>query len=118
MTKDFLVASRYAEALFQIARSLHQDEEVQAELESFSSALKSSPDLEQMLKNPSFKIEEKRGFLQRIYQERRQEIYEILLNFFTVLFEKNRFDRVCQYSRNYGQGTRNSYRSPRQASPW
>ena len=91
MTKDLLAAHRYASALFEIARELHQDEEVEAELESISAAFKKSPDIERFLANPSLKTGEKRNFLQRIYQERNHEIYEVLMNFFTILFEKNRF---------------------------
>ena len=91
MTKDLLAAHRYAQALFDIARDLHQDEVVEAELDSISAALKKSSDIEKFLANPSLKTEQKRKFLQRIYQETDHPIYEILVNFFTILFEKNRF---------------------------
>ena len=91
MTKDLLVAQRYAQALFEIARQMHQDHLIEAELESVSTALKQNASIEKFLANPSLNTDEKRKLLQRIYQERNQEIYEILLNFFTILFEKNRF---------------------------
>jgi F-type H+-transporting ATPase subunit delta len=91
MVKDLLAAHRYAQALFEIARELHQDEQVEAELEAVSTALKNSPPIEKFLANPALKTDQKRKFLQRIYQERNHEIYEVLLNFFTILFEKNRF---------------------------
>jgi len=91
VTKDLLAAQRYAQALFEIARQLHQDHLIEAELESISAALKQTPDIEKFLANPSLKTEEKRKLLQRIYQEQKHEVYEILLNFLTILFEKNRF---------------------------
>ena len=91
MIKDLLAAQRYAQALFEIARTLHRDEEIEAELDALSAGLKKSPEIEKFFANPSLKNEEKRVFLQRIYQERRQDYYELVLNFFTVLFEKNRF---------------------------
>ena len=91
MVKDLLAATRYAQALFEIARSLHKADEIEAELESFSKALKQSPELLKLFTNPSFDLDKKKKFLQKIYQERQHEIYEVLLNFFTVLFEKGRF---------------------------
>ena len=91
MVKDLLAAQRYAQAMFEIARELHQDEAVEVELDSVAAALKSSPTLEKFLANPAVKTDDKRKFLQRIYQERNQPIDEILLNFFTVLLEKGRF---------------------------
>ena len=89
--KDLLAASRYAQALFEIARMTHKDEEIEAELEAFSTALQRSPDLEKFFKNPQLSSEQKKNFLLRIYQERNHEIYEVLMNFFMILFEKQRF---------------------------
>ena len=101
MTKDLLAAHRYAQALFEIARDLHQDEQVEAALEALSASLKQSPDIEKSLANPALKVGEKRRFFQRIYQEHPPKagsplagmppVNEVLLNFFTVLFEKGRF---------------------------
>ena len=92
--KDLLAANRYAGALFEIARMTHKDEEIEAELEASSSALKSSPELEKFLTNPQLSNEQKRSLLMRIYQERNHEIYEVLLNFFMILFEKQRFHLI------------------------
>ena len=90
MTKDLLAAHRYAQALFEIARDMHKDEEIEAALEALSASLRQSPELEKSLANPALKVEEKRRFFQRLYQER-SPLNEVLLNFFTVLFEKGRF---------------------------
>ncbi len=111
--KDILAANRYAQALFEIARATHKDEEIEAELCAFSDALKSSPELEKALNNPGFKNEQKRKFLLKLYQERNHEIYETLLNFFSVLFEKNRFNLIHDIAVSFkriadeaqGQGT-------------
>lgn len=94
MVKDLLVADRYATALFEIARVLHKDEEIEAELESLSRALQDDPALEKSFANPSLKAEEKRKFLQKIYQERKEPFYETLLDFFSLLFEKDRFNMI------------------------
>ncbi len=89
--KDLLAASRYANALVEISRLTHEDQVIETELESFSTALKKSPELEEFFKNPQLSLEQKRKFLMRIYQDRNHEIYETLLNFFMILFEKQRF---------------------------
>ena len=94
MIKDLLVAERYARALFDLARVLHRDDQIQTELDNFSMALKNDPGLERLFNNPSLKTEEKRKFLQRLYQERREDFYETLLDFYTVLLDKDRFPLV------------------------
>lgn len=111
--KDLLVADRYAAALFEIARLIHQDEAIEAELENLSKALKNLPALEKTLSNPHFKTEQKRKFLQKLYQERKEPFYETLLDFFTLLFEKNRFELIHEIAVSFkriadeaqGQGT-------------
>ena len=102
MIKDLSAARRYAQALFDIARDLHRDDDVGSELDSLSAALIRMPEIEKFMENPSLKTEEKRRFFQRLYQKSPSKadlpkaggetsVPELLLNFFTVLFEKNRF---------------------------
>ena len=88
MVKDLLAAQRYARALFEIARDLRRDEEIEAELETLSAAMKADPAIERFLSNPGLSLEDKKKFLGRLYRESSNEM---LLNFFLVLFEKNRF---------------------------
>ena len=92
--KDLLAANRYAQALFNIARMLHKDEEIEAELEAFSTALKKSTEFNKFFENPGIPVEQKIKSLLRIYQERNHEIYEVLINFFSILLEKNRFELI------------------------
>ena len=87
--KDLLAAERYAKALFEIVIPLLMDREIEAELIAFSEALKSAPEIEKFLSNPYFKLEEKKNLLERTYSKQ-----TILLNFFTLLLEKNRFDLI------------------------
>jgi F-type H+-transporting ATPase subunit delta len=99
--KDLLVAYRYAEALFEIARQIHKDEEVEAELEAFCTALKKSPEFEMFFKNPQLSLDQRKTFLMRIYQGRNHEIYTILLNFFMILFKKHRFYLIHEILVNF-----------------
>lgn len=87
----FQAAHRYAAALFEIARLVHKDQVIEEELEAFSKALKKEPDTEKFLLDPRLSVQQKRVMLLKIYQERNHEIYEQLLDFFTLLFEKDRF---------------------------
>ena len=96
-----MVAERYARALFEIARVIHHDEVIEAELENLSAALAADPALERFFSNPHLKTEEKRKFLQKLYQERRENFYETLLDFFTVLFEKNRFNLIHEIAKHF-----------------
>ncbi len=101
MLKDLLVAERYARALFEIARDMRRDEEIEAELEGISGALTADPGLERLFSNPYLKTDQKRKFLQKIYQERRHDYYETLLDFFTVLLEKNRFMLIHEITKSF-----------------
>ena len=101
MVKDLLVAERYARALYEIARGIHRDDLIELELDNLSKALKNNPDLERFFENPYLKTDEKRKFLQKLYQERREEFYETLLDFFTVLFEKNRFGLIHEIALSF-----------------
>ena len=104
MTKDLLPAQRYAKALFEIARDLHKDEEIEAELEALSDALKKEPSIVRALTNPSLKMEQKKQLLSRLYQPAppkaavplagEPKVHEVILNFLLLLFEKNRFNLI------------------------
>ena len=101
MVKDLLVAERYARALYEIARTLHCDDKIQDELEAISKALLNDPELERFFDNPYLKTDEKRKFLLKLYQERREDYYETLLDFYTVLFEKNRFALIHEINKSF-----------------
>ena len=92
--KDVLAANRYAKALLELSLQMKQDELVEAELESFSAALRSSKELEKFLNNPRIQTEEKVKIIERIYPQTKGEVYTLLSRFFALLFEKNRFNLV------------------------
>jgi F-type H+-transporting ATPase subunit delta len=98
---ELLAAERYAEALFAVARLGHEDLEIQEELESFSAALKQSPELEGFFGNPYFDLPTKRRFLEKIYQKRMREVFGLMLNFFSLLLEKDRFHLIHEILESY-----------------
>ncbi len=87
--KDWLAAERYARALFEIVAARGNDRDVEAELESFSASLKAEPEFGKFLNNPSFRVEQKRKLLETLYPKNKT-----LLDFLTLLFEKNRFNLI------------------------
>ena len=94
MTKDLVAANRYAEALFQVARPLGKDEQIEAALEDFSTALKGAPELEKFLLNPKVGPAQRRQVFAKLYANDKTGIEKFLPDFFEVLFRKNRFNLV------------------------
>jgi F-type H+-transporting ATPase subunit delta len=86
--------SRYAKALFSLSRELKIDAEVEAALEELSRSLKSSPETERLLMNPRLGVTEKRRIFSRVLSGSTGPTVELLLNFISVLFEKNRFGLI------------------------
>ena len=101
MVKDMLAARRYAQALFELARELNKDEEIEAELESLSASLTSDPKLEKFLTNPGMRVELKKEVLEKLYRDKDQQVYRYLRNFYLVLFEKNRFYLIHEIARDF-----------------
>ena len=96
-----MVAERYARALHEIASAIHREDAIEEELGNLSKALKSDPGLERFFENPCLKTDEKRQFLQKLYPERGEEFSGTLLDFFTVLFKKNRFNLIHEISLSF-----------------
>jgi F-type H+-transporting ATPase subunit delta len=99
--EDLLVAERYARALFEVSCLTHEDVEIEQELEALCTAIERTPEIEKLLANPAFGVDEKKKFLEKIYSERNRPIYETLVNFFCVLFESRRFALIREITRSF-----------------
>ncbi|MEI8345091.1 MAG: ATP synthase F1 subunit delta [Candidatus Omnitrophota bacterium] len=97
--KDLVAAERYARALFELAAGQHQDHEFEAALVSLSAALDGAPEAQKRLLNPSVLPSQKREMLERIFHRREDIVEQVLLKFFCILLEKNRFDLVHEIAR-------------------
>ena len=86
-----MAAQRYARALFELAHEEGEDEHVEAELEAFSAALKSSPGTERFLSNPALNGLQKKQIIGKLFSGRKPKIDTLLTRFLLVLFQKNRF---------------------------
>jgi len=91
LTKDFLTAQRYAQALFELANEQGEDEYVEAELEALSASLKAAPAAERFLGNPALKRAQKRQVIEKLFTGKKPKIEDILVKFLLLLFDKHRF---------------------------
>lgn len=101
MTKDFLTAQRYAQALFELANEQREDEFVEAELEALSAALKASPETERFLGNPALSREQKRKVIERLFTGKKPAIEAVLVKFLLLLFDKHRFYLLHDVAASY-----------------
>ncbi len=100
MIKDLLAGERYARAVFEIASTMGRDKEIGEELENFCAALESNSGFKRLFSSPFLKIEQKRVFLEKIYP-RSGAVSGLLLDFLTVLFEKDRFSLIDEIALNF-----------------
>ncbi len=99
--KDILAAQRYAGALLELVKPLGKDEEAEAELVAFSETLRASPELERVLNHPKLSTEDRKRLISKLYSGTAGEIYPILVQFFGVLFQKNRFSLIHEIAASF-----------------
>lgn len=97
---DLTAAERYAEALFELAKPNGEDRAYEDELTAFSAALRGAPETEKFFLNPHVGLPQKREMLERVYPLKRTVSYT-LLNFFTILLQKNRFQLVHEIAAHF-----------------
>lgn len=98
---DYLVAERYAMALFQDAQETNCIAEVRTRLRAFLEAMGKSPDMTVFLKNPFFSKETRLAFLEKNIFDRKEAVSRLLINFISILFKKNRFDSIYDIEKSY-----------------
>lgn len=91
---DRSAAARYAKALFELSREQKIDAEIEAALEELSRGLHASPGTEKLLMDPRLGLVEKRKMFTRAFSGASSAAGGLLLNFISVLFEKNRFGLI------------------------
>ena len=109
--QDTVAASRYAQALFEIARQMEQDQAVEDELQALSEALKNSPVLEKMMLNPSLTLDHKKKVVERLYaRQSSKDVAKLMTGFLAVLMEKSRFPLIHAVGRAAAQDAQGSTR--------
>jgi F-type H+-transporting ATPase subunit delta len=98
--KTDAVASHYSQALFKVASSKGQLEKHLSELEKVMDLLKTHPQLQQILSNPSVNNQKKKKVLQDLLLGK---IDSQILNFLLLLIDKRRLDGLWDISKKYRQ---------------
>jgi F-type H+-transporting ATPase subunit delta len=86
--KNLTVARRYASAFYQLARETKTTKDVLQGMSNLCSAIKSTPKLDEILKNPLVKPEEKANVVKTITSNK------LILKFVTLLARRKRMDLI------------------------
>lgn len=98
MSRDTVVAKRYAKALFELAAAQQAVSEVEAELKLIVGALEQDPEIEQFLSLPSIDPEKKIAVLKAAFGDR---VSGLVLNTIQILVRRRRSDILKDVSEAY-----------------
>lgn len=87
MSKDTVVAKRYAKALFEIARDQNRISSIEEELQAVVSVLRSNEDFYKLIVHPGLTASAKNGILQQVFGA---QLSETVLNTLMLLVDKGR----------------------------
>jgi F-type H+-transporting ATPase subunit delta len=93
------VASRYANALFELAREQGLIDQVAADLDTFAALIAESRDLERLVRSPVFGAEEQRMALSALLE--RMQISGLAANFLQLVTAKRRLFAIADMIRAY-----------------
>nr|WP_314278454.1 F0F1 ATP synthase subunit delta [uncultured Peptostreptococcus sp.] len=101
------VASRYAEALFQLAEEENQLSQVYSELEDLNKVILDNKDLYDIFRSPFISRDEKLSIADNLF---RDKLSKYILNFIMVLIENSRTRELDSIVKSYKQllDTRNN----------
>lgn len=99
MSKETIVAKRYAKALFEVARERGRIAEVEQELGAIADALNGNPEYVKLLEHPNISAEDKAAMLKQVFAAK---VSEEVLNTLQLLVQRGREsilrELVSQYS--------------------
>jgi F-type H+-transporting ATPase subunit delta len=95
------VARRYASALADVAIQRREEREVQRELEQWAAMIEASPQLQEVLANPTVVYEQKRTVLEELIS--RTRVRETTGSFLRVLLKNQRLSQLRGVVARYGQ---------------
>lgn len=87
----FKVASRYAKSLLDLANERGTLEQVKTEIEQVAAVIKSSPELQAVLKNPIIKTDTKQNILVALFKDK---VSVEVSSFFDIMVKKGRSELV------------------------
>lgn len=101
VTKNTIIADRYADALVKTARDGKLTfEKISDDLNLVKSILTKSKDLQEFLTMPLVSVDDKKEIINKVFSN---EIDTLIVNFLKVLIDKNRFDLFDDVLESYNK---------------
>src|SRR5207245_6623071 len=94
-------ARRYAVALADVVLERGEAREVQHELTAWEQMVKSSPNLQEVLRNPTVALDQKRAVLNRLIERARPR--QTTANFLKVLLQNQRLTDLGEINRKFAE---------------
>ena len=95
------MARRYAAALADVALERGEAKEVQAELAQWEEMIQSTPNLLEVLRNPTVALEQKRALLNKLIE--RAKPRQTTVNFLKVLLQNQRLTDLGEINRKFAE---------------
>ena len=95
------VARRYAAALADVVLDRGEEAEVQAELVTWEAMIQSTPNLLEVLRNPTIALDQKRAVLNKLIE--RAKPRQTTVNFLKVLLQNQRLTDLGEINRKFAE---------------
>ena len=94
-----IVARRYAMALADVVLERNEAAEVQRELAAWENIIQASPELQEVFRNPTIVLDQKRAVLKRLIERTRPR--QTTVNFLNVLLQNQRLTELSEINRKF-----------------
>jgi len=96
-----IVARRYATALADVVLERNEASEVQRELAAWENIIQASPELQEVFRNPTIALDQKRAVLKRLIERTRPR--QTTVNFLSVLLQNQRLTELSEINRKFAE---------------
>ena len=96
-----IVARRYATALADVVLERNEASEVQSELAAWENIIQASPELQEVFRNPTISLDQKRALLKRLIERVRPR--QTTVNFLNVLLQNQRLTELSEINRKFAE---------------
>lgn len=94
-----IVARRYATALADVVLEQNEAAEVQRELAAWENIIQASPELQEVFRNPTIALDQKRAVLKRLIERTRPR--QTTVNFLNVLLQNQRLTELREINHKF-----------------
>jgi len=96
-----IVARRYATALADVVLESNEASEVQRELAAWENIIQASPELQEVFRNPTIALDQKRALLKKLSERARPR--QTTVNFLKVLLQNQRLTELSEINRKFAE---------------